>query len=144
LYSLARFKRPYTDLVFQPMLELMDYLRGNGFKTFIVSGDGVDFMGVFAERVYGVPPEQVVGSSGELSFELRDGSPVLMKLPELNFIADKAGKPVDIHMQIGRQPIAAFGNSDGGLQMLEWAKGRRRRPLRPYRAPHRRRAGMGL
>jgi phosphoglycolate phosphatase-like HAD superfamily hydrolase len=115
--------RLYTEMVYQPMLELLAYLRGNGFKTFIVSGGGIDFMRVFTERVYGIPPEQVVGSSGKLSFELRDGKPVLMKLPELNFIDDKAGKPVGIQMHIGRQPIAAFGNSDGDLQMLEWAKG---------------------
>jgi phosphoglycolate phosphatase-like HAD superfamily hydrolase len=115
--------RLYTEMVYQPMLELLAYLRGNGFKTFIVSGGGIDFMRVFAERVYGIPPEQVIGSSGKLSFELRDGKPVLMKLPELDFIDDKAGKPVGIQMHIGRQPIAAFGNSDGDLQMLEWAKG---------------------
>jgi hypothetical protein len=115
--------RLYTDMVYQPMLELLAYLRGNGFKTFIVSGGGIDFMRVFAERVYGVPPEQVVGSSGKLNFELRDGKPVLMKLPQLDFVDDKAGKPVGIQMHIGRQPIAAFGNSDGDLQMLEWAKG---------------------
>src|SRR5712672_2102514 len=113
----------YTEMVYQPMLELLAYFRANGFKTFIVSGGGIDFMRVFAERVYGVPPEQVVGSSGKLSFELRDGKPVLMKLPDLNFIDDKVGKPVGIQMHIGRQPIAAFGNSDGDLQMLEWAKG---------------------
>ncbi len=115
--------RLYTEMVYQPMLELLAYLRGNGFKTFIVSGGGIDFMRVFAERVYGVPPEQVVGSSGKLNFELRDGRPILMKLPELNFNDDKTGKPVGIQMHIGRRPIAAFGNSDGDLQMLEWAKG---------------------
>jgi hypothetical protein len=115
--------RLYTEMVYQPMLELLAYLRGNGFKTFIVSGGGIDFMRVFTERVYGVPPEQVVGSSGKLSFELRDGKPVLMKLPALNFVDDKAGKPVGIQMHIGQQPTAAFGNSDGDLQMLEWAKG---------------------
>jgi hypothetical protein len=115
--------RLYTEMVYQPMLELLAYLRGNGFKTFIVSGGGIDFMRVFAEQVYGVPPEQVVGSSGKLNFELRDGKPVLMKLPALNFVDDKVGKPVGIQMHIGRQPIAAFGNSDGDLQMLEWAKG---------------------
>jgi phosphoglycolate phosphatase-like HAD superfamily hydrolase len=113
----------YTEMVYEPMLELLAYLRANGFKTFIVSGGGIDFMRVFAERVYGVPPEQVVGSSGKLDFELRDGKPILMKLPELNFNDDKAGKPVQIQMHIGRRPIAAFGNSDGDLQMLEWAKG---------------------
>jgi len=115
--------RLYTEMVYQPMLELLAYLRGNGFKTFIVSGGGIDFMRAFAERVYGVPPEQVVGSSGKLNFELRDGRPILMKLPELNFNDDKTSKPIGIQMHIGRQPIAAFGNSDGDLQMLEWAKG---------------------
>ena len=115
--------RLYSEMVYQPMLELLAYLRGNGFKTFIVSGGGIDFMRAFAERVYGVPPEQVVGSSGKLNFELRDGKPILMKLPELNFNDDKAGKPIGIQMHIGRQPIAAFGNSDGDLQMFEWAKG---------------------
>jgi hypothetical protein len=115
--------RLYSEMVYQPMLELLAYLRSNGFKTFIVSGGGIDFMRVFAQRVYGVPPEQVVGSSGKLSFELRDGKPVLMKLPQLNFIDNAAGKPVGIQMHIGRQPIAAFGNSDGDLLILEWAKG---------------------
>jgi phosphoglycolate phosphatase-like HAD superfamily hydrolase len=114
--------RLYTEMVYQPMLELLSYLRANGFKTFIVSGGGIDFIRVFAERVYGIPPEQIVGSSGKLNFELRDGRPLLMKLPELNFNDDKAGKPVAIQMHIGRHPIAAFGNSDGDLQMLEWAR----------------------
>jgi hypothetical protein len=113
----------YTEMVYQPMLELLAYLRANGFKTFIVSGGGIDFMRPWSEKVYGIPPEQVVGSSGKLNFELRDGKPVLMKLPDLNFIDDKTGKPVGIQMHIGRRPIAAFGNSDGDLQMLEWAKG---------------------
>jgi phosphoglycolate phosphatase-like HAD superfamily hydrolase len=113
----------YSEMVYQPMLELLAYLRGNGFKTFIVSGGGIDFMRPWSEKVYGIPPEQVVGSSGKLSFEMRDSKPVLMKLPEANFIDDKAGKPVGIQMHIGRRPIAAFGNSDGDLQMLEWAKG---------------------
>jgi haloacid dehalogenase-like hydrolase len=110
----------YTEMVYQPMLELLAYLRGNTFKTFIVSGGGIDFMRVFAEQVYGIPPEQIVGSSGKLDFELRDGKPVLMKLPELNFNDDKGGKPVGIQMHIGRRPIFAFGNSDGDLQMLQW------------------------
>jgi phosphoglycolate phosphatase-like HAD superfamily hydrolase len=113
----------YTEMVYQPMLELLAYLRSNGFKTFIVSGGGIDFMRVFAERVYGVPPEQIVGSSGKLAYEMRDGRPALMKLPGLGFIDDKTGKPIGIQMHIGRRPIAAFGNSDGDLQMLEWAKG---------------------
>jgi len=113
-------KRPYTEMVYQPMLELLAYLRANGFKTFIVSGGGIEFMRVFSEQVYGIPPEQVIGSSGKLKFELRDGKPVLVKLPELNFIDDKAGKPVGIQQHIGRRPILAFGNSDGDLQMLQW------------------------
>jgi hypothetical protein len=107
-------------MVYQPMLELLAYLRANDFKTFIVSGGGIEFMRVFAEEVYGVPPEQVVGSSIKTSFEMRDGRPVLVRLPEMNFIDDKAGKPVGIHQHIGRRPIAAFGNSDGDLQMLQW------------------------
>ncbi len=112
--------RLYTEMVYQPMLELLAYLRANGFKTFIVSGGGIDFMRVFSERVYGIPPEQVVGSSGKLKFELRDGKPVLVKLPELDFNDDKAGKPIAIEMHIGRRPILAFGNSDGDLEMLQW------------------------
>ena len=112
----------YTEMVYQPMLELLAYLRANGFKTFIVSGGGIDFMRVCAERIYGIPPEQVIGSSGKLNFELRDGKPRLMKLPELDFNDDKVDKPVAIQTHIGRHPIAAFGNSDGDLQMLEWAR----------------------
>jgi len=112
--------RLYTEMVYQPMLELLAYLRANGFKTFMASGGGVDFMRVFSERVYGIPPEQVIGSSGKLSFEVRDGKPVLVKLPELNFVDDKTGKPIGIHILIGRRPIFAFGNSDGDLQMLQW------------------------
>jgi hypothetical protein len=102
------------------MLELLVYLRANGFKTFIVSGGGVEFMRPWAERVYGIPPEQVVGSSGKLKLEVRDGRPVLVKLPEIDLINDKEGKPVGIQARIGRRPIAAFGNSDGDLQMLQW------------------------
>ena len=113
-------KRPYTEMVYQPMLELLAYLRANGFKTFIVSGGGIEFMRPWTEKVYGIPPEQVIGSSGKLTFELRDGKPVLVKLPEINFIDDKAGKPVGIQQHIGRRPILAFGNSDGDLQMLQW------------------------
>jgi len=112
--------RLYTEMVYQPMLELLAYLRANGFKTFIVSGGGIEFMRPWTERVYGIPPEQVVGSSGKLKFEQRGGQPVLMKLPEIDFIDDKAGKPVGIQMHIGRRPVAAFGNSDGDQQMLEW------------------------
>ncbi|WP_422822968.1 HAD family hydrolase [Variovorax humicola] len=116
-----KFKRPYDQLVYQPMLELLDYLRANGFKTFIVSGGGNEFMRVFAERVYGIPPEQVIGSTGEL--QLRDGpdgKPVLMRLAKINLVDDHAGKPVGIQRFIGRRPIFAFGNSDGDKQMLEW------------------------
>jgi hypothetical protein len=115
-----RYRRPYTECVFQPMLELLGYLRGNGFKTYVVSGGGVEFMRPWAEKVYGIPPEQVIGSSIKMKFEMRSGRPVLVRLPELNFIADKAGKPVAIHQHIGRRPIAAFGNSDGDLEMLQW------------------------
>jgi hypothetical protein len=113
-------ERFYTEMAYQPMLELLAYLRANGFKTFIVSGGGIEFMRAFAEKVYRVPPEQVIGSTGKLKFEVRDGKPALVKLPEVNFIDDKAGKPVGIQMHIGRRPIAAFGNSDGDLQMLQW------------------------
>ena len=112
--------RPYTEMVFQPMLELLEYLRANGFKTFIVSGGGIEFMRTFSEKVYGIPPEQVIGSSIKTKLAMRGGEPVLVRLPELNFIDDKEGKPVAINQHIGRRPIAAFGNSDGDLQMLQW------------------------
>jgi hypothetical protein len=112
--------RLYSEMVYQPMLELLAYLRANGFKTFIVSGGGIEFMRPWTEKVYGIPPEQVVGSSVKTTYEMRGGQPVLVRLPELNFIDDKAGKPVGIHTHIGRRPIAAFGNSDGDLQMLQW------------------------
>ena len=115
-----RFDRPYTELVYQPMIELLAYLRANGFKTFIVSGGGVEFMRPWTEEVYGIPPEQVIGSSIKTKFQIRDGIPVLFRLPEVDFIDDKAGKPVAINQGIGRRPIAAFGNSDGDLQMLQW------------------------
>jgi phosphoglycolate phosphatase-like HAD superfamily hydrolase len=114
-----RFKRPYIELVYQPMIELLAFLRANGFKTFIVSGGGIEFMRPWAEQVYGIPPEQVVGSSIKTRFEMRDGRPTLFRLPEINFIDDKAGKPVGINGHIGRRPIAAFGNSDGDLEMLQ-------------------------
>jgi hypothetical protein len=116
-----RFKRPHTELVYQPMLEVLAYLRANGFKTFIVSGGGVEFMRPWTEGVYSVPPEQVIGSSIKTRFEMRDGTPTLFRLPEVNFIDNKTGKPVGINEAIGRRPIAAFGNSDGDLQMLQWA-----------------------
>jgi phosphoserine phosphatase len=110
----------YTQMVYQPMLELVAYLRANEFKTFIVSGGGIEFMRAWTEKIYGIPPEQVVGSSVKTQFELRDGVPVLVRLPELNFNDDKAGKPVAINQHIGRRPIMAFGNSDGDLQMLQY------------------------
>jgi haloacid dehalogenase-like hydrolase len=116
-----RFKRLYTELVYQPMLELMAFLRANGFKTFIVSGGGIEFMRVWTDQVYGVPPEQVVGSSIKTRFQVEGGVPELFRLAEVNFINDGAGKPVGINEHIGRRPIAAFGNSDGDLQMLQWA-----------------------
>jgi hypothetical protein len=112
--------RPYTGMVYQPMLEVLAYLRANGFKTFIVSGGGIEFMRPWTERVYGIPPEQVVGSSIKTKYELRNGQPVLVRLPDLDFIDDKSGKPVGINQHIGRRPILAFGNSDGDFEMLEW------------------------
>jgi len=115
-----RFDRPYTEMVYQPMLELLAYLRTNGFKTYIVSGGGVEFMRVFSEKVYGIPPEQVVGSTIETKFELRDGTPVIVREPAIDFIDDKAGKPVAINEFIGRRPVFAFGNSDGDQQLLAW------------------------
>jgi phosphoserine phosphatase len=110
----------YTGMVYQPMLELLACLRANGFKTFIVSGGGIEFMRPWSEVVYGIPPEQVIGSSIKTKFEVRDGKPVIVRLPELNFIDDKAGKPAAIQHHIGRRPLIAFGNSDGDFQMLEW------------------------
>jgi phosphoserine phosphatase len=116
-----RFKRPYTELTYEPMVELLRYLRANGFKTYIVSGGGVEFMRPMTEAVYGIPPEQVIGSTIATQYEIKDGKPVLMRLPKIDFIDDKAGKPVGINKFIGRRPIAAFGNSAGDQQMLEWA-----------------------
>ncbi|WP_017300995.1 HAD family hydrolase [Nodosilinea nodulosa] len=122
---LATAKHPttqklFTEMVYQPMLELLDYLRSHDFKTFIVSGGGIEFMRPWAERVYGIPPEQVIGSSIKTRFEQREGKPVIVRLPELLFFDDKEGKPAAIQHYIGRRPIAAFGNSDGDLQMLQW------------------------
>jgi len=124
---LATAKHPttghlYTEMVYQPMLELLSYLRANGFKTFIVSGGGIAFMRPWTERIYGIPPEQVIGSSIKSKYELRDGKPVIARLAELNFFDDKDGKPIGIYQHIGRRPIMAFGNSDGDFQMLEWTK----------------------
>jgi phosphoserine phosphatase len=123
-----RFGRPYTELVYQPMLEVLEHLRNNGFQTWIISGGGVEFMRVFAEEVYGIPPQQVVGSSIVTEFQIADGIPKLVRQPKLNFFDDKEGKPVAIHQHIGKRPIAVFGNSDGDQQMLQWgtiAEGRR-------------------
>jgi phosphoserine phosphatase len=115
-----KFKRPYTECIYQPMLELLAYLRASGFKTYIVSGGGVEFMRPWAEKAYGIPPEQVIGSTLKTKFELRDGQPVLVRLTELDSLDDETGKPININRIIGRRPIAAFGNSDGDLQMLQW------------------------
>jgi len=123
-----RFNKPYAELVYQPMLELLSYLRANGFKTFIVSGGGIELIRAFSEDVYGIPPEQVVGSVLKAKYEVRDAKPVIVREPEIDFVNDKEGKPVGIQTHIGRRPIAAFGNSDGDFQMLEWTtsgKGRR-------------------
>jgi phosphoserine phosphatase len=121
-------KRPYNQMVYQPMLEVLTYLRANGYKTFVVSGGGVEFMRPWMERAYGIPPEQVVGSRVKVKYEVRNGTPVLLKLPDIDLNDDKAGKPVGIHQAIGRRPVIAFGNSDGDFEMLEWttsAKGPR-------------------
>lgn len=118
-----KFDRPYTELVYQPMLELLGYLRANGFKTFIVSGGGIEFMRPWSERVYGIPPEQVVGSSIKTQFKVDNGVPVLIRLPAIDLIDDGPGKPVGINSHIGQRPIAAFGNSDGDFQMLQWTTG---------------------
>jgi len=115
-----RTGRRYTEMVYRPMLELLDYLRANDFKTFVVSGGGIEFMRPWVEGVYGIPPEQVVGSSIATKYEIRHGEPVLVRLPKLNFLNDKGGKPVGINQHIGRRPILAFGNSDGDFEMLEW------------------------
>ena len=116
-----RFDRPFTDLVYQPMLELMDYLKTNNFKTFIVSGGGIEFMRPWVEGVYGIPKDQVIGSSIKTAYDYNDGNPVIRRLPELNFIDDKEGKPEGINQYIGRKPVFASGNSDGDLQMMRWA-----------------------
>jgi phosphoglycolate phosphatase-like HAD superfamily hydrolase len=115
-----KFNRPYTDLVYQPQLELLKYLRANGFKTYIVSGGTIEFMRPWAERVYGIPPEQVIGSTQTVTYEMRNGQPALVRGPKLEFIDDGPGKPVGIYRQIGRRPILAVGNSDGDLQMLQY------------------------
>jgi phosphoserine phosphatase len=116
-----RFDRPYTELIYQPMLEVLAYIRANQFKTYIVSGGGAEFMRPFTEKAYGIPPEQVVGSTVKLNYELRDDKPVLMRTGEVDFVDDHAGKPVGIQKSIGRQPVLAFGNSDGDYEMLRWA-----------------------
>jgi len=115
-----KFNKPYTELIYQPMVELLAYLRSNGFKTYIVSGGEQEFMRPWAEKAYGIPPEQVVGSTMKTEFQMRDGQPVLMRLPQIGFIDDGPGKPVEINQFIGRRPILAFGNSDGDLPMLQW------------------------
>ena len=114
------FEKPYTELAYQPQLELLRYLEANGFKTFIVSGGSVEFMRTYAEQVYGIPPERVVGSSIETRYEVQGGKPSLLRLPQIDFVDDKVGKPVGIHKHVGLRPILAFGNSDGDLEMLQW------------------------
>ncbi len=114
--------KPYTEMVFQPMLELLTYLRDNGFKTYIISGGGAEFMRPWTEMVYGIPPEQVVGTSFKLKYEMHDGKPAIVQLPEVNFVDDNDGKPVGIYQYIGRRPIASFGNSDGDFEMLQYTK----------------------
>ncbi|SPA00779.1 putative nonspecific acid phosphatase [Cupriavidus taiwanensis] len=118
-----KFNRPYTELVYQPQLELLSYLRANGFKTYIVSGGTIDFMRPWSQAIYGIPPEQVIGSSQAVRYQVRDGKPVLVRDPKLDFIDDGPGKPVGIYRHIGRRPILAVGNSDGDLQMLEYTTG---------------------
>jgi hypothetical protein len=118
-----RFDRPYTALVYQPMLDVLALLRANGFRTYIVSGGGIEFMRTFSNAIYGIPPEQVIGSSIVTRYVVTDGTPVLLRQPELHFFDDKEGKPVAINTHIGRRPIAAFGNSDGDFAMLEWVTG---------------------
>jgi phosphoglycolate phosphatase-like HAD superfamily hydrolase len=114
-----QLKRPYTELVYAPMQELLAYLRANGFKTFIVSGGSVEFMRPWAEQAYGIPPEQIIGTQQEVNFAMRDGKPVLTRAPKIVFVDDGPGKPIGIYRQLGRRPIAALGNSDGDLQMLQ-------------------------
>jgi hypothetical protein len=118
-----KFKRPYVEAIYQPQLELLDYLRANGFKTFIVSGGGIAFMRPITQEAYGIPPEQVVGSSVVSEFQVKDGKPVLVRMPKIDFINDKAGKPVGIYEHIGGRPILAFGNSDSDMQMIEYTMG---------------------
>ena len=115
-----RFHRPYTGLAYRPMVEVLDHLRANGFRTYVVSGGGIEFMRAVSDRMYGIPPDQVIGSSGKVRYELRDGTPVLVRLAEIDYFDDKEGKPVAIQKFIGQRPIAAFGNSDGDQQMLQW------------------------
>lgn len=117
-----RFKRPYTELVYQPMLEVMQYFKANGYKIYIVSGGGQEFIRAYAEKVYGIPPEQIIGSAGKVKYEYQNGNPALVKQPEVLFVDDKGGKPEAINLFIGKRPVAAFGNSDGDRQMLEWAQ----------------------
>ena len=139
-----RFERPTPIWSTSPCSSCSHYLRANGFKTYIVSGGGIEFMRALAEDVYGIPPEQVIGSSIKTKFEMRDGKPVIVRLPEIDFIDDKAGKPVGINQHIGRRPIAAFGNSDGDLQMLQWTAAGEGPRFCSARPPHRRRARVGL
>lgn len=127
-----RFERPFTDLVYQPMLELLQYLRENDFKTFIVSGGGIEFMRPWVEEVYGIPPDQVVGSSIKTEFDYNNGNPVIRRLAEIDFIDDKEGKPIGIHKFIGQKPVFASGNSDGDLQMMQWTASNKHKSFMLY------------
>jgi len=124
-----RFKKPYTDLIYQPMLEVIQYFKNHGYKVYIVSGGGQDFVRAYAEKIYGIPTQHVIGSAEKVKYEYRDGKPELMKLSEVFFINDKAGKPEAIHLFVGKRPVAAFGNSDGDRQMLEWSQSSNGRSL---------------
>ena len=137
-------KKGFTQMVYQPMLELMEYLRAHEFKTFIVSGGGIDFMRPWAEEVYGIPPQQVVGSSLKVKYEVKGDKPVITRLPEVDFIDDKAGKPVGIHQHIGKRPVFAAGNSDGDYEMLQYTTTGERSPFRNHCSPHGLRTGMGI
>ncbi|MBA3481375.1 MAG: haloacid dehalogenase-like hydrolase [Pirellulales bacterium] len=139
-----RFKRPYQECIYQPMIEALDYLRANGFKTFVVSGGGIEFMRAWTETAYGIPPEQIVGSSGKLKYELIDGRPEIIKLPEVDFVDNGPGKPIGIQQSIGRQPILAFGNSDGDFEMLEWTTAGDQQPESSASEPARPRPRLGL
>ena len=139
-----RFNRPFNELVYQPMLELLQYLRANDFKTFIVSGGGIEFMRPWVEEVYGIPADQVVGSSIKTEFDYNNGNPVIRRLAEIDFIDDKEGKPIGIHKFIGQKPVFASGNSDGDLQMMQWTASNNNKKFYALLPPYRCRTRMGI